>query len=373
MSVPFPWLRKIKEHIQSYDSIPLYGNAPPFDWTRFATLAAAALGIQQFAIRAHPQGWCGKEELEKGIGKNVLVVPLKAAPLEGSAFWMMSRADVKKLSGWLLQGRSDIKPLASVALTEGFYRFLLLQLLNSANGIGPLQNLSLQLDEESPMPECEAYCIDVEIEFEEKTCWGKLAIEPELQKSWVKHFDTSKWSLSPDALAGELELDLSLKVGSSSLSLAAWKKAKKGDFLLLDKMHYDPRSKEAIGALLLGKTSLFEVKVKYNKIELLGRSAIREEEAITTMNRERMNAPAEMLPEAAGEIAPIKEVPLTVTVELARFRITLEKLLKMAPGNLIELPVHPEQTVFLSVNGQVIGKGELVHLGETVGVRILEN
>ncbi|HEV7737332.1 MAG TPA: FliM/FliN family flagellar motor switch protein, partial [Chlamydiales bacterium] len=67
-----------------------------------------------------------------------------------------------------------------------------------------------------------------------------------------------------------------------------------------------------------------------------------------------------------------KELPMNVTVELARLRITLEKLIQLVPGNMIELPIQPDQPVHLTVNGQVIGKAELVQLGETLGIRILE-
>lgn len=52
--------------------------------------------------------------------------------------------------------------------------------------------------------------------------------------------------------------------------------------------------------------------------------------------------------------------------------MTVDQLMGLSPGNFLELPVHPEQTVILSVNGQQIARGELVHLGEALGVRILE-
>jgi flagellar motor switch protein FliN/FliY len=59
-------------------------------------------------------------------------------------------------------------------------------------------------------------------------------------------------------------------------------------------------------------------------------------------------------------------------VELARLKITLDKLMSLNPGNLLELPIHPDQGVTLTIHGQKVGKGELVYLGEVLGVRILE-
>ncbi|MCC6127583.1 MAG: FliM/FliN family flagellar motor switch protein, partial [Chlamydiae bacterium] len=59
-------------------------------------------------------------------------------------------------------------------------------------------------------------------------------------------------------------------------------------------------------------------------------------------------------------------------VELARLKMTLERLTQLAPGNVLELPIETDQIVILSVGGKKIGKAELVYLGENLGVRILE-
>ena len=52
--------------------------------------------------------------------------------------------------------------------------------------------------------------------------------------------------------------------------------------------------------------------------------------------------------------------------------MTLDKLMHLTPGNTLELPVHPDQGVNLTINGQIIGKAELLYLGEELGIRILE-
>ena len=44
----------------------------------------------------------------------------------------------------------------------------------------------------------------------------------------------------------------------------------------------------------------------------------------------------------------------------------------LKPGNLSELNVHPESGIDLIVNGSRIAKGELLQIGETLGVRITE-
>ncbi len=372
-NTPALWFKQIADHLRDYDAIPLQGNAPSFDWARFSALVASHFGVQNFSIRADAQKWRESSDLEKGLGKDIAVFPLKVLPLEGSIFWMMSQQEINKFATWMLQGQNKSRPIASSILTEGFFRFLLLQLLDCASEVQPFHKLSFQLSEESPIPQTDAFCIDIEIEFEGKSCWGRLAIEPELQKSWVAHFEHWDDRSIPESLAQNLEIDLGVQIGSCDLTQQEWKKCRLGDVLILERSSYDPRKHDALAVLALGSLPLFEAKIKHNKLELLGPCAVREKQRGNPMPQPHESDPVDPLLESSEATTAIKDLPLLVTVELARFRMNLGKLLKMTPGNLIELPIHPEQTVHLTVDGRLIAKGELVHLGETVGVRIIES
>ena len=77
-------------------------------------------------------------------------------------------------------------------------------------------------------------------------------------------------------------------------------------------------------------------------------------------------------PSQEMEPVSIKELPLDITVEIGRIRITLDQLMQLTPGNQLELPIHPDQGVNLTVGGNKIGRAELVYLGEQLGIRILE-
>ena len=67
-----------------------------------------------------------------------------------------------------------------------------------------------------------------------------------------------------------------------------------------------------------------------------------------------------------------EEIPLNVIVEVGRVKMPIKSLMELKPGNLLELNVHPENGVDLVVNGSRVGKGELIQIGETLGIRILE-
>ena len=68
----------------------------------------------------------------------------------------------------------------------------------------------------------------------------------------------------------------------------------------------------------------------------------------------------------------IEMVPLNVVVELSRFKMTCEKLLQLKPGNLLELDVSLDKPISLVVNGKKIATGELVRIGDSLGVQVTE-
>lgn len=72
-----------------------------------------------------------------------------------------------------------------------------------------------------------------------------------------------------------------------------------------------------------------------------------------------------------GPIVPT-ELPVNITVEVGRLQMSIQKIMELQPGNVLELDIHPENGVDLVVNGRRVAKGELVKAGDTLGVRILD-
>lgn len=67
----------------------------------------------------------------------------------------------------------------------------------------------------------------------------------------------------------------------------------------------------------------------------------------------------------------IQELQLPVTFELDTARVALKELDAIAPGAVIELDCPlPEAQVRLVCHGQIIGTGQLVAVGENLGIRI---
>lgn len=89
------------------------------------------------------------------------------------------------------------------------------------------------------------------------------------------------------------------------------------------------------------------------------------------------NALEEFDPAQAGSDAPmglphLMNVPVEITVEVGRTRMTLAELVNLGPGSLVELDREAHEPADVLVNGRVVARGEIVTIGEGYGVRISE-
>lgn len=383
MNEPFnePWVRKIDAGLQQLDRIPLYGNAPRFDFQKISSAIASHFGMTGLTLELGNCAWREPEQQTDGLGSNLLTIAISLAPLGTKATWIMSRQDVAHLTSWLMNGKAKGRSVSSEILQEGFYRYLALNTLDALQSLEPLKDFSLKLDDEGSMQDENAWCADIKLSFEQRSCWGRLVIPSHLLTAWQKHFASLRELFSLTPIGKSLEVPVCVKTGSVLLSAKEWKKIKPGDFVLLDRGSYDPRNKSGIASLTMGGTPLFHVSIKENKIKLLDYALFYEDamenrepgpeiESETAASEEA--GMQNMIPPQEGRSMAIKDLPLFVTVELARMRMTVDNLMKLVPGNFLELPIHPEQSVVLTVNGQKVGRAELVHLGEKLGLRILE-
>lgn len=73
-----------------------------------------------------------------------------------------------------------------------------------------------------------------------------------------------------------------------------------------------------------------------------------------------------------GSLHPLRDVEVEITVEIGRTRRRIAEVLRMAPGQTIELAKTAGEPVDIYVNGQLLGRGEAVVMGDRYGVRITE-
>lgn len=99
------------------------------------------------------------------------------------------------------------------------------------------------------------------------------------------------------------------------------------------------------------------------------------------MSQEERTVPSgapqrEPAPEAAGapgaSFEALLEVPMPVVIEIGRTTKTLEELLRLDVGSVIELERMIEEPVDVFVGDRRLAQGQIVVVGERFGVRITQ-
>jgi flagellar motor switch protein FliN len=74
----------------------------------------------------------------------------------------------------------------------------------------------------------------------------------------------------------------------------------------------------------------------------------------------------------ATNLRLLQDVDVRLTVEIGSARLTLRELLALGEASVIELDREADALLDVFVNGTLIGRGEVVTVGDKFGVKITE-
>ena len=72
------------------------------------------------------------------------------------------------------------------------------------------------------------------------------------------------------------------------------------------------------------------------------------------------------------DLEMIMDIPVRLSVELGRTRITIKQLLELAQGSVVELEGLAGEPMDILINGYLIAQGEVVVVDDKYGIRITE-
>ncbi|MFI0473488.1 flagellar motor switch protein FliN [Halomonas sp. HMF6819] len=72
------------------------------------------------------------------------------------------------------------------------------------------------------------------------------------------------------------------------------------------------------------------------------------------------------------DLEMIMDIPVKLTVELGRAKLTIKQLLELAQGSVIELEGLAGEPMDILINGYLIAQGEVVVVEDKYGIRITE-
>jgi flagellar motor switch protein FliN/FliY len=175
-----------------------------------------------------------------------------------------------------------------------------------------------------------------------------------------------KGTLLSSEMTQNIEVSLRCEIGHTSISQEEWDKIQVGDFVILDRCSYDPLEQKGSTTLMLGTTPLLIARMKPEGMKVLDFAFYKEEE--------QTDEPLTLEEEVPrGETLPSEtSSDFTLTAEIGHVSMPLHKLLHLESGMMIDLMMRPEQGVDITVSGKKVAKAELLKLGETLGLRILD-
>ncbi len=73
-----------------------------------------------------------------------------------------------------------------------------------------------------------------------------------------------------------------------------------------------------------------------------------------------------------SDLARVMDVPVQLTAEIGRTRITIKSLLQLSQGSVVELDGLAGQPLDVLINGYLIAQGEVVVVNDKYGIRLTD-
>ena len=84
-----------------------------------------------------------------------------------------------------------------------------------------------------------------------------------------------------------------------------------------------------------------------------------------------INHEADTRPQAADtNLDVILDIPVTLSMEIGRTRVSIQDLLQLAKGSVVELDRMAGEPLDVLVNGTLVARGEVVVVNDKFGVRL---
>jgi len=84
------------------------------------------------------------------------------------------------------------------------------------------------------------------------------------------------------------------------------------------------------------------------------------------------NTPQQNQENQSRRLELLLDVPLDLSVELGRTRMSIQDLLNLSPGSVVELDKIAGEPLDILVNDRLIARGEAVVVNDKFGVRITD-
>ncbi|MGL4348897.1 MAG: type III secretion system cytoplasmic ring protein SctQ [Chlamydiales bacterium] len=357
---------RIQSLLLDSGEFPAWPNRISLDWNHFSKKISSIFG-KDIQVIYGKADWKKSDQLLLGLGDSPIIFTLETMPLEHNIYLAASKDSIHKISSWLIQQDAESTGFITKEIQEGFFRFLIIKSLLALEEMPISEGLTFHIKEED-IPFLEnSYLIDVELKNKDHSAWIRCIFSKPFQESFKRHFATMNPFRDCTRLSG-IEVLCQIERGQSSLTWSELRSLKTGDFLFLqngDEITLGLTGKPLFHVTLDGGRITITDYADYYGVDMTENFDVISEDTPKEVEEENSS------PKQKKSAESLREIPLLIRVEIARISLTMEKLLQLSPGDFLELGISTNDPVYLNVNGQRIGSGELLQLEDRVGIRIL--
>lgn len=153
----------------------------------------------------------------------------------------------------------------------------------------------------------------------------------------------------------ELPIPICFELGRSRLGLAELRDLARDDLILIEQGGW---ARDRTVSIRIGPDLSFQGTL--------------EQRSVIVQQRETTMTDTVDTVDGQQALAQLDELPVTVTFDLGESTLALRELKTLQPGYAFELARGLDQPVTVRANGAIIGAGELIQVGEYLGVRVVE-
>jgi type III secretion protein Q len=202
------------------------------------------------------------------------------------------------------------------------------------------------------------HSIDIELAAEgAPSSWVELRLPADQAVRLARHFDIVAKPTAPDV---DLPIAVCLRVAAATFALREIRSLTLGDVVMVDDYCRDTGTGVAVIAEhLVAPAELISEGVRLVAGPRLGRGSSWEWSMESTVSD------AAEVPES-----DLDGIPVRLVFELGRTEMSLAEIRRLAPGAIVPLACLRDQAVDIVANGRRIGRGALVEIGDSLGVRV---
>jgi type III secretion protein Q len=165
-----------------------------------------------------------------------------------------------------------------------------------------------------------------------------------------------------DSAAVELPLALSVRVAAATFAVGEIATLSPGDVVIADQCHQQPKTAVAVIAEhLVAPVELTAAGARITASPTPARGSVWEWSMENGGNRPQ--------PDVLQK-TNFDDIPVKLLFELGRIELSLAEIRQLAPGAIVPISRPLEESVDILANGRRIGRGSLVQIGDSLGIRI---